>query len=234
MRGLAAVLLALTAFASAPSASAGLIDGERGKRFAQRITALGENRLAGSFREYQASTIVKRALADLGYSVNRQRFTIPGGDTSRNVVGRTGGPVRVVVVGHMDGVHNTKAANDNASGVAGVMEIARALKDMPGLLVAAVGSEERVVTGSPYHLGSLRLVNSMSDAERSAIRLVVSLDMIAVGAVLNVRGMSRARIGLRASCLRRRSGSGSAPAISRTRVSRTTPSSPAPACRESS
>lgn len=189
MRGLVAVLLAVSTLASAPVAAAELIDGYRAKRFAGTITALGKNRLAGSHKEYQASTIVKRALEDLGYTVERQPFGLPNGDTSRNVIGRTPGTIRVVIVGHMDGVRNTEAANDNASGVAGVVEVARALKDMPGLLVAAVGAEERAVTGSAYHLGSLRLVRSLTAAQRDTVRLVVSLDMIAVGTVLNVRGL---------------------------------------------
>jgi hypothetical protein len=189
MRGLVAVLLAVSALVSAPVAAAEAIDGYRAKQFAGKITALGKNRLAGSYKEYRASSIIKGALVDLGYAVERQRFKIPNGDTSRNVVGRTPGTIRVVVVGHMDGVRHTKAANDNASGVAGVIEVARALKDMPGLLVAALGSEEREVTGSSYHLGSLALVRSMTGAQRDAIRLVVSLDMIAVGTVLNVRGL---------------------------------------------
>jgi aminopeptidase S len=189
MRGLVAVLLAVSALASAPVAAAEAIDGYRAKQFAGKITALGKNRLAGSYKEYRASSIIKDALVDLGYAVERQRFQLPNGRTSRNVVGRTPGTIRVVVVGHMDGVHNTEAANDNASGVAGVVEVARALKDYPGLLVAAVGAEERVVTGSTHHLGSRALVRSMTDAELSAIRLVVSLDMIAVGTVLNVSGI---------------------------------------------
>jgi hypothetical protein len=190
VRGLIALLTAFIAtLAPASPSTAGPIDGERMKRLATRIAALGENRLAGSGREFQASAIVKRKLVDLGYTVERQRFPLPNGDTSRNVVGRTAGPIRVVVVGHMDGVRNTVAANDNASGTAGVVEVARVLKDMPGLLVAALGAEEREVTGSSYHLGSLKLVRSLSDAQRSSIRLVVSLDMIAVGTVLNVRGL---------------------------------------------
>lgn len=189
MRGLVAVLLAVSALVSAPVASAGAIDGYRAKQFAGEITALGKNRLAGSLKEYRASTIIKLELEELGYAVERQRFQIPGDDTSRNVIARTPGPLRVVIVGHMDGVHNTEAANDNASGVAGVVEIARVLKDMPGLLLAAVGAEERVVTGSPYHLGSRKLVRSLTDAELASIRLAVSLDMIAVGTVLNVRGL---------------------------------------------
>ena len=214
MRGLVAALLAVSTLASIPAATAG-IDGERAKRFAGRITALGEDRLAGSLKEYRASVMVRRKFERFGYVVKRQRFAIPGDDTSRNIVGRTPGPLRVVVVGHMDGVHNTEAANDNASGVAGVVEVARALKDLPGVLVAAVGAEERVVTGSTHHLGSRKLVRTLSDAERASIRLVVSLDMIAVGDVLRVRGLeanpnrsarkllaAAERIGMKASYLR--------------------------------
>jgi Zn-dependent M28 family amino/carboxypeptidase len=189
VRGLVVLLLAVAAVVAAPVAAAESIDGYRAKSFAGEITALGKNRLAGSLKEYRASTIIKRELESLGYAVERQRFRIPGDDTSRNVIARTPGPLRVVIVGHMDGVHNTKAANDNASGVAGVVEVARVLKDMPGLLLAAVGAEERVVTGSPYHLGSRRLIRSLTDADLASIRLVVSLDMIAVGTVLNVRGL---------------------------------------------
>jgi Zn-dependent M28 family amino/carboxypeptidase len=189
VRGLVVLLLAIAVVVAAPFAAAESIDGYRAKSFAGEITALGKNRLAGSLKEYRASTIIKRELESLGYAVERQRFRIPGDDTSRNVIARTPGPLRVVIVGHMDGVHNTKAANDNASGVAGVVEVARVLKDMPGLLLAAVGAEERVVTGSPYHLGSRRLIRSLTDADLASIRLVVSLDMIAVGTVLNVRGL---------------------------------------------
>src|SRR5687767_15133394 len=125
MRGLVAVLLAVCTLTSAPVAAAEVIDGYRAKRFAGTITALGKNRLAGSQKEFQTSGIVKRALEDLGYAVERQRFQIPNGSFSRNVVGRTPGTIRVVIVGHMDGVHDTVAANDNASGVAGVVEVAR-------------------------------------------------------------------------------------------------------------
>jgi Iap family predicted aminopeptidase len=189
VRRLAATLLVvLASLGSTSAASAEVIDGDRAKRYATRIASHGE-RIAGSYHEWEVAKMVQRTLRNLGYTVDWQRVRLPNGRYSRNVVGRTPGPTRVVVVGHMDGVHNTVAANDNASGVAGVIELARVLKDTPGLLVAALGAEERVVTGSPYHLGSLRLIRSLSAAERDAIRLMVSLDMIAVGSTLNVRGL---------------------------------------------
>jgi hypothetical protein len=188
VRGLVATLLAISTFASIPAATAG-IDGDRIKHFAGRIAALGPDRVAGSEKEYRASVFVKRKFESFGYATKRQRFGLPNGDTSRNVVGRTPGTLRVVIVGHMDGVHGTTAANDNGSGTAGVVEVARQVRTMPGVLVAALGSEEREVTGSPYHLGSLKLIRTLSLAERDSIRLVVSLDMIGVGNTLNVRGI---------------------------------------------
>jgi hypothetical protein len=184
----AALLVVLASLGSTSADSAAAIDGERAKRYATRIAAQGE-RIAGSYHEWEVAKMVQRTLRNLGYTVDWQRVRLPNGRYSRNVVGRTPGPTRVVVVAHMDGVHNTVAANDNASGVGGMIEVARVLKDTPGLLVAAVGAEERVVTGSPYHLGSLRLVRSLDAAEREGIRLMVSLDMIAVGGTLNVRGL---------------------------------------------
>jgi hypothetical protein len=188
VRRAAAALLVVLASLGSTSAASAAIDGERGKRYAAQLAALGQ-RPAGWRHEYQAARIVQETLTNLGYAVQWQRVRLPNGRYSRNVIGRTPGPTRVVVVAHMDGVYNTVAANDNASGVGGMVEVARVLKDTPGLLVAALGAEERAVTGSPYHLGSLRLVRSLSAAERDAIRLMVSLDMIAVGSTLNVRGL---------------------------------------------
>ena len=93
------------------------------------------------------------------------------------------------MVAHLDGVRGTRAANDNASGVAVLGEVARALREEEGVLVAAVGAEEREETGSNLHLGSARLVRSLSREARRRIRLALSLDMVGVGTRLNVRGL---------------------------------------------
>ena len=212
MRRIAVIVLALAVLAP-PSADA-VIDGDRAKRYASRIAGHGE-RVAGSQNEYEVATMVRRTMASLGYSIEWQRVRLPSGRYSRNVVGRTPGPTRVVVVAHMDGVFNTVAANDNASGVAGMIELAREFQGVPGVLVAALGAEERHTTGSQYHLGSLRLIRSLTAAERDGIRLMVSTDMIGVGPTLNVRGIesspnssarkllrAAAGIGIRASYLR--------------------------------
>lgn len=122
----------------------------------------------------------------MGYRVSEQEFALPKGGTSRNVVGRTAGRVQAVIGAHMDGVRGSPAANDNGSGVAVMLELARALADRPGVLVAGIGAEERHETGSPIHLGAQRLARGLSPAGK---RLVLVLDMVGVGPRLHVRGI---------------------------------------------
>jgi Zn-dependent M28 family amino/carboxypeptidase len=90
------------------------------------------------------------------------------------------------LVAHVDGVAGTAAANDNASGVAVLLELAAALAEREGVLVAGLGAEERRETGSPLHLGSLRLTRSLP---RSGVSVAVALDMVGVGTRLHVRGL---------------------------------------------
>ena len=80
-------------------------------------------RPAGGLHERQAAALVRRRFQTLGYDVTVQRFRLPDGDRSLNVVARTPGRVRVIAVGHMDGVRGTRAANDNGSGTALVKDI---------------------------------------------------------------------------------------------------------------
>jgi Peptidase family M28 len=181
------VTVSLALLATAPAADAA-VSGAKAKRWTAKIASLGQ-RPAGWPHERQAGAIVKRRLERLGYSVAYQSFTLPNGRTSRNVVGRTGAPVRVIVVAHIDGVWGTDAANDNASGVGLMLELARNLSGRDGVLVAGLAAEERMVTGSSWHLGSRRLTRSLSAAAKRRVRLALSIDMVGVGSTLHVRGL---------------------------------------------
>lgn len=114
---------------------------------------------------------------------------LPRGGSSRNVVARSSGPLRAIVVAHLDGVRAGPAANDNGSGVGVLLEVARALRGAGGVLFAALGAEERIETGSKLHLGSQHLLGSLSAEERGGVRLVLSLDMVGAGPRLHVRGL---------------------------------------------
>jgi len=188
MRRLIGVTIVSAVLALGAPGPAASIPGPEAKAWAAKIARLGQ-RPAGGLNERRAATIVKDRLAALGYSVNVQRFRLPNGRISRNVVGRTSGPVRVIIVAHMDGVYGTSAANDNASGVGVMLTVARFLAGEDGVLVAAMGAEERMVTGSSWHLGSRRLTSGFTAAQKAGVRLALSVDMVGYGATLNVRGL---------------------------------------------
>jgi aminopeptidase YwaD len=182
---LAVVLIALLL---AGPAAAAEISGPRAKALVERIAAAGP-RPAGSANERRAARLVAARFRELGLPVTLQRFRLPRGGLSLNVVARTPGRTRALVVAHMDGVSEGPAANDNASGVAAMLEAATVLAGREGILFAALGAEERVETGSSLHLGSLRLLRSLPRAVRPRMRLAFSLDMVGVGPTLNVRGI---------------------------------------------
>ena len=186
-RMLVAALALAVAFPAA-AAERAVSPGVRAKETARAIAAFGP-RPAGSVAERRAGRLVAARLRSLGYRVELQGFPLPRGGASHNVVGRSAGPLRALVVAHMDGVRAGPAANDNASGVAAMLEVARALRGTPGVLFAALGAEERAETGSPVHLGSARLLRRLSRADRRSVRVALSLNMVGVGPTLNVRGL---------------------------------------------
>jgi hypothetical protein len=154
-----------------------------------RLIASGGPRPAGSAPEARAARIASTRLRSLGYRVVEQPIALPDGGRSRNVVARTAGPARVVVAAHVDGVRAGPAANDNASGVGVMLELAAALRGTPGIVLAVTGAEERVETGSRTHLGAARLLRSFGPTDRRSIRLAVALDMVGYGTQLTVRGL---------------------------------------------
>jgi Peptidase family M28 len=187
MRTLAITLAALVVIAF-PAAAGSEVSGPRAKQTVAAIAALGP-RPAGSTTERRAGALVAAKLRALGYRVVVQGVPLPRGGASRNIVGLTSKRPLVVIVAHLDGVRAGPAANDNGSGVGAMLEAAQALRDREGILVAALGAEERVETGASEHLGSLRLLAGLSKAGRKRIRLALSLDMVGVGPTLNVIGI---------------------------------------------
>jgi hypothetical protein len=210
---LAACACAAALLTAAPAAqvdSAGI----RAQQTVRALAVLGP-RVAGSATERRAAQVVTSRFAKLGLTPVVQSVPLPRGGASRNLVFRTGGPLRAIVVAHLDGVSAGPAANDNGSGIGTLLEVARALGDTPGVLYAALGAEERVMTGSKLHLGSARLLRSLSLADRRSVRLALSLDMVAYGPELDVRGLeprpnrsalqalaAARRVGIRATYLR--------------------------------
>jgi Zn-dependent M28 family amino/carboxypeptidase len=117
------------------------------------VEALAAAPRASVAAQSAAATYVAAALESYGYAVTRETV-----DTSENVVARLAGtltPERSFIVGaHFDTVPGSPGADDNASAVAGLLEIARVLAASPGessIEFVAFGHEEIGLLGSAQH-----------------------------------------------------------------------------------
>jgi hypothetical protein len=146
-------------------------------------------RVRATSGEKRGARYIKKKFRRLGYKVNIQKFEVDGG-TSRNVVAWWPGARKypVVIGGHMDSVPGSPGANDNASGVAVVLELARIFADRrPTRYIkwVAFGSEE-FGADARHHVGSQVYVNRLSDKGRRRMAGMISVDMIADGRPLIV------------------------------------------------
>ncbi|MBI4213458.1 MAG: M20/M25/M40 family metallo-hydrolase [Chloroflexi bacterium] len=159
-----------------------------GERAMETVRYLSEEigvRPAGSEADREAAQYLAEQFASMGYSVDvdpfRFRARSPG--TTQNVVARYPSEdprLPLVIVGaHYDSVPTGPGANDNASGTAAVIELARLLAadPIPGVAVryVAFGAEELGL------LGSQHLVDNLSLLDRARLRLMISMDMLSVG-----------------------------------------------------
>lgn len=147
----------------------------------------------------RAAGWVARELRGLGYDVERQRVDVPAGTSwsvdvpagrSVNVVAAPPGfdPAQphLVVGAHLDTVPQAPGAEDNASGVGVLLAAAEAVADrrtrLPVLFVAFGAEEPRGPTDDDHHYGSRQYVAQLTPQERRAMRAMVSLDRVGVGA----------------------------------------------------
>jgi hypothetical protein len=146
-----------------------------------------------------AAAILWPRLVAAGYDVRRQAFPVPAGDSwgvpaeagrSFNMVATPPrfdpGYPYVVVGAHLDTVAVAPGAEDNASGVAVVMELARVLSGDGQVVLVLFGGEEPRGPGDLHHFGSKRYVALMSAEERRHLTAMVSLDRVGVGSAVPV------------------------------------------------
>ena len=159
-------------------------------RFDSSLTKLASfpTRHSTSTAFTEAATWARTQLDSMNYETRLQTVAVNGGK-SRNIIAEkvgSGGDARqvVIVTAHLDSINvaggpaaNAPGADDNGSGSAGVLEIARVLQDQAAkhdLRFILFGGEEQGMFGSKHY------VASMSGAEKKRIRAVVNMDMIAV------------------------------------------------------
>jgi hypothetical protein len=133
----AIILLALLAMVTVnPGAAAP--DIPLAARLRTHVTAIAssEHNTANPARLEEAARYIETALRNEGYTIRRQEYKA-GGQTVRNIevsvanVAPKTKPARIFIVGaHYDSAPGAPGANDNGSGTAAVLELARLLKDM--------------------------------------------------------------------------------------------------------
>jgi Zn-dependent M28 family amino/carboxypeptidase len=145
------------------------------------------SRPSASANERRAHGYVARRFRAAGLNVAANTFRVRGRGRSRNVVGKLETPANclTIVMAHTDSVPPGLGAIDNASGVGVLVGLAPELAGLqPGcdVWLVATGSEERVVTGLPYHAGSAALVRRVKAEGRFAdLRLALSVDEVGRG-----------------------------------------------------
>lgn len=149
------------------------------RELAERI---GERNVYRADALAEAERYIQETWRDAGYDVTRQTYDVGGVPCSNLEITRRGSrrPDEILLIGaHYDSVHGSPGANDNGSGVAGILELARELADADVertiRLVGFVNEE------SPFFFGSQMgsMVYARAARERGDdIRLMLSLEMI--------------------------------------------------------
>jgi hypothetical protein len=141
------------------------------------------NRLTGSEGLHRATDYVFNSLVSLGYSVSFQNWSLSG-HSDRNVIARKPGAYapaeEVYFVAHLDGVSSSAAerfpaADDDASGVADILELARILSShtfsRTMVLLFTTGEEQG-------ELGARSYLDHLSPSELGSIKYAVDVDAV--------------------------------------------------------
>jgi Zn-dependent M28 family amino/carboxypeptidase len=150
---------------------------------ATRISSWGP-RPAASAGEAKAQRLIRRTFREGGLRVGVQDFRVPGKGRSRNVIGVYDTPRSClrIVMAHSDSLPPAPGANDNASGIGVVAELAgrlKLIKPWCDVWLVATGAEERGYTGRPDHLGALALARrARAHHARKRLRWALSLDEV--------------------------------------------------------
>lgn len=154
---------------------------------------VGERNVFRPDRLRAAAAYLESTLADLGYRVGSQRFETHRVSVRNLEVERTGssGSAEILVVGaHYDSVPGTPGANDNGSGVASLIELARLLtdQDLPRTVRFVFFVNEEPPFFMTSDMGSLRYARRCRDRGE---RIVAMLSLETMGCFSDEEGSQR-------------------------------------------
>ncbi len=169
------------------------------KRIMADIRRLSLNigpRPAGSDKANEAANWFSKRLQQMGYVPQVHFFRLPDGSEGQNILclleGRT--PQTIVLAAHSDTVEQSPGANDDASGLALLLELARLFKQYEfqpenTIIIAGFGAEEAIKGFSGHTYGSLSYLKSLSAEARRKIVGCIYLDKLGTGRNLAIRNV---------------------------------------------
>lgn len=144
-------------------------------------------RIAGTPTEKMAADYIVKELESMGYAVKREAFKYQDTFESENIIAeKKGKGGQTIIIGaHYDSVGASKGTDDNGSGVAVALRVAKTLADQETehtLKFVFFGAEEVGLEGSSYYAGQM----SKKDIEDTL--LMVNLDSLIAGDIAYVYG----------------------------------------------
>ncbi len=132
----------------------------------------------------EVARYIEATLKSFGYAIGEQTFVVDG-KAVRNidavVAAQAPAPEVIVVGAHYDSAPGTPGANDNGSGTAAVLELARLLRDLDGKTAKRIRLALFVNEEPPYFgtedMGSVRYAGWLA-AERERVVAMYSLETI--------------------------------------------------------
>jgi hypothetical protein len=152
-------------------------------------------RRVGTTGAVTARNYLTETMSTFGLVASQQQFPLPAGGNFWNVVGKPAdntmdvGPY-LVVGGHYDTVSGAPGANDNGTGTAAIVDIARAIAAQPATLpvvFVAFGAEEVQPNAASGRVGSNYFVNHLTATQKSNLVAFINLDYIGHGTGALVR-----------------------------------------------
>ena len=151
-------------------------------------------RPAGSGNESAAGNYISQRLAEFGYNVEEQPFSLPEGYGDRNIIAtRTGTKdgYTIVIGAHYDSATDSKGAINNASGTGVLLELARDFakrRMQPTLKFAFFGGNRPGIQDQKARLlGSNRFVDLLGTMDKKDIVGMISIDSVGAGDILALR-----------------------------------------------
>ncbi len=163
--------------------------GALAREYLTALTDIGSRTTYSGNGEEEAANYIAETFTNLGYEVEIQTFSAVDEDDwdvdSANVVAVKPGEseLEIVVGAHYDSEEDVEGADDNASGVAAMLEVAELISDVPTpytIRFIAFGAEEAGL------LGSQAYVDAMSDDEIDNTIAMINLDSVVAGDIAYV------------------------------------------------